>query len=253
MIDTITFDLWNTLIYNTPLDTFRYKEMRLVGILGAFKSEGVTLNYNELEKAYDQSFLECEKFWVKDIDLDTNEQLRILLSLVPQLHLKDFGQNLMDKISQAYTDPIIYDPPDLVENAREILQYLKEKEYKIGLICNTGRTPGKTIRKLMENLFILKYLDVLTFSNELKIRKPKPEIFVHALKELKSSPSNSIHIGDVLNLDVLGAKNAGMKAIHLNKNNCDYSDIKPDFSIKELRELKGILGRMDPFWKSQGI
>jgi FMN phosphatase YigB (HAD superfamily) len=222
MIDTITFDLRNTLIYNTPLDTFRYKEMRLVGILGAFKSEGVTLNYNELEKAYDQSFLECEKFWVKDIDLDTNEQLRILLNLVPQLHLKDFGQNLMDKISQAYTDPIIYDPPDLVENTREILQYLKEKECKIGLICNTGRTPG-------------------------------PEIFVHTLKELKSSPSNSIHIGDVLNLDVLGAKNAGMKAIHLNKNNCDYSDIKPDFSIKELRELKGILGRMDPFWKSQGI
>ena len=97
------------------------------------------------------------------------------------------------------------------------------------------------IRKLMEGLDILRYFEVLTFSNELKIRKPKKQIFIHTPNQLRSSPSSSLHIGDELCLDVLGAKNAGMKAVHLHRKDCDYSDLKPDFYIRGLLELKDIL------------
>ena len=136
---TITFDLWNTLLCSSPLDNLRYKEIRLQGILDAFRATGISLNYEVLEKAYDQSFLECEEFWQEGLDLDTDDQLRILFSKVPNLDFEKIDQNLKDRINEAYTHPIIYDPPDLVEDAKEVLEYLKKKIYKIALICNAGR------------------------------------------------------------------------------------------------------------------
>jgi putative hydrolase of the HAD superfamily len=109
------------------------------------------------------------------------------------------------------------------------------------LICNTGRTPGRIIRELLKKLDMIKYFGALTFSNELKIRKPDPRIFFHTLEQLKSTPANSMHVGDEPKVDVLGAKSAGMISVHFNPNQSFYDEIQPNFSIKELNELKIIL------------
>jgi len=119
---------------------------------------------------------------------------------------------------------------------------VKKRGYKVGLICNTGTTPGKTIRVLLERLGMMKYFDVTTFSNELKIRKPDPRIFLHTLSQLKSQPQSSVHVGDLIDTDVWGAKNVGMVSVHLNPDLIPCEEISPDFAIRELRELRRILG-----------
>jgi putative hydrolase of the HAD superfamily len=48
-------------------------------------------------------------------------------------------------------------------------------------------------------------------------RKPSPEIFVKSLKKLGITAENAVFVGDTLDADIEGAKNAGMKAIIIEK------------------------------------
>jgi len=181
--------------------------------------------------------------WGKNIDCSSQEQIKILMDFLP-----DFDEapapDLLKRVEEAYTESVLESPSDLVEGSLAILRYLKSEEYKLGLICNTGRSPGKVIRKLMEHYHIQEYFSFLTFSDELRIRKPDPRIFLSTLKNLKSTPSNSIHVGDELQTDVKGAKGAGMIAVHFNGRYPQYQEIQPDYSITELKELRKITQKL---------
>jgi putative hydrolase of the HAD superfamily len=248
MINTVTFDLWNTLLSNTPQDNEKYKQERLEAIQDLLQGNGFGVDFNSLYRAYEEGFEKCKETWNKNLDLDTQEQLTIMLGFLDDFRFKTIPQSLMLKLEGVFLAPILKDPPVLIQGAEKIVEYVQAKGYKVGLICNTGRTPGRIIRKLLKKLDMLKYFGALTFSNELKIRKPDPRIFFHTLSELKSDPANSMHVGDGLNVDILGAKSAGMLSVHFDPNQTHYVEIQsqdvdlvPDFSIKELAELKTIL------------
>ncbi|HVP35803.1 MAG TPA: HAD-IA family hydrolase, partial [Terriglobales bacterium] len=134
-----------------------------------------------------------------------------------------------------------------MEGSEEILSYLYEKNYRIGLICNTGRTPGKVLKEVLKRRNIAQFFSVMTFSDELKIRKPEPEIFLHTLNSLNTSPSTSLHIGDELQSDVLGAKRCRMKAGWISPDRENFqshlqAEAEPDFFLTDLASLKNILG-----------
>ena len=58
-------------------------------------------------------------------------------------------------------------------------------------------------------------LRTVTFSDEVGVRKPHPEIFARTLAALGVSASEAAHVGDDLTTDVAGARGIGMRAIHL--------------------------------------
>jgi len=251
MIDTITFDLWNTLISNQPMDNLRYRQRRVESIHKILEQNGLNIKLDELAIAYDKSFEKCDEIWRKNLDLSTEEQLKIMFDFLENEKLRKITQNLMPELTEAFATPILDEPPPLIDGAKETLQQIKKEGYKIGLICNTGRTPGKTIRILLERFGIIHYFDVTTFSNELRIRKPDPRIFLYTLSQLKSHPENSLHVGDIVELDVLGAKNAGMLSVHYHPDKTSHAAIHsqdtkfaPDFSIKKLTELGIILNKI---------
>ncbi|MEM7246208.1 MAG: HAD family hydrolase [Acidobacteriota bacterium] len=49
-------------------------------------------------------------------------------------------------------------------------------------------------------------------SEELGMKKPQPEIFRHACAQLRVEPSRCLHLGDQLEIDVQGAREAGLQA-----------------------------------------
>lgn len=241
MIDTITFDLWNTLISNWPLDNQRYGRIRVKRIKKVLEQNGQKVESDDLFQAYEKGFEKCKEIWRQNLDVSTEEQLKIMLDFLKDEGLKDMPADLMARLVEAFVSPILDEPPPLIYGAKEILEHIKKGNYKIGLVCNTGRTPGKTIRILLEQLGMINYFDVTTFSNEFMIRKPDTRIFLHTLNQLESLPQNSIHVGDILELDVLGAKNAGMLSVHFSADHIPYEQILPDYTISHLRELKTIL------------
>lgn len=250
MIDTVTFDLWNTLLVNAPTDMEKYRLQRARNLEHILQKEGYNVTSDRLLEAYTKGFRKCEETWNKNLDLSTEEQLDNLLGLLTGVRLKKEAiESLMPELIEAYVSPILDDPPGLVEGAEEILAELKQSGYKIGLICNTGTTPGQTLKVLLERFRMIGYFDLTTFSNELGIRKPDPRIFLETLTRLNATPQTSMHVGDLIDVDVLGAKNVGMIAVHLNSGQtlCQEilppcaEEILPDYSIGRLSDLQLVL------------
>jgi putative hydrolase of the HAD superfamily len=50
---------------------------------------------------------------------------------------------------------------------------------------------------------------VTVFSNEFGWSKPDPRIFQHTLEKLDTPPEHALHVGDLEELDVEGARRAG--------------------------------------------
>ena len=251
MIDTITFDLWNTLLSNKPQDNERYKQKRLEAIRGLLQQNGFDVDFGSLYRAHEEGYEKCKETWNKNLDLSTEEQLKIMFGFLDDPRFKAIPQSLMTQLEEVFLAPILKDPPPLIQGAKKTMDRLQAEGYRIGLICNTGRTPGRIIRKLLEKLDIIGYFGALTFSNELRIRKPDERIFFHTLSQLKSDPVNAVHVGDELRTDVLGAKRAGMTSVHFNPNQSSSAEIRsqdmnlvPDFSIRGLTELEIILGKI---------
>jgi putative hydrolase of the HAD superfamily len=99
-----------------------------------------------------------------------------------------------------------------VEGAEHTLQRLEAAGIRRALICDTGFTPGRVIRELLDQAGLLPYLEVLCFSDEVGIPKPGNEIFAKALAELGVRPPEAIHVGDLRRTDIAGAHDVGMHA-----------------------------------------
>jgi putative hydrolase of the HAD superfamily len=248
MIDTVTFDLWNTLIYTSPQDNLKYKNKRIEGFLCVLRKSGRDVSREEIEKAYDKSFELYKPIRDRNADISTREQVQIILECLGNSEFQDLAEEVLSELDGVLSNAIFSDLPNLVERSEETLSYLDKKNYKIGLICNTGRTPGRVLREVLRRRNIIQFFRVLTFSDELKIRKPSPKFFYRTLKLLDSSPGTALHIGDELESDILGSKRCGMRAGWISpdrdKLQPDFQpEIKPDLVLPDLVSLKNVLGR----------
>jgi HAD superfamily hydrolase (TIGR01549 family) len=92
----------------------------------------------------------------------------------------------------------------------ELLQTLKEKGMKLGLISNCApeEVSSWSTSKLAD------YFDAVVFSYEEKVGKPNPEIYYIACKKLGVTPEESIFVGDGGSNELVGATEAGLKAYH---------------------------------------
>ena len=104
--------------------------------------------------------------------------------------------------------------PDITPGAVEAVRELRARGLRLGLISNTGRTPGRVLRRLLEDADLLPCFDVLVFSDEARVRKPAAAIFRRVLDQTRVDPARAVHVGDDAVSDVAGARGAGMRAIH---------------------------------------
>ncbi len=242
MIEAITFDLWQTLIRDTPAIVQRRDELRVRGMQEVLSDQGYEFLLQELDRAYEMGWEELVKVQAQERDMTTREQLATILRLL----MADAGvilkrEEAMVRLEQAYVDPVLEVSPHLIEGVGEVLTWLEMRGYKLGLISNTGRTPGYAVRKIMHELGIKDHFDALTFSNELGVTKPHLDIFHRTLAKLGTSPDVSCHVGDNLLTDVRGAQQAGMKSIYISGLNDPESDILPDAVITGIDELIDVL------------
>ena len=240
-IDTVTFDLWNTLIANDRFYDDNIRRCRTEDILSVLSSKGLAFTNDDFERAYRLSDKYLTERWSTDMDMDVDEQLCMFLRC---LGIEPSG-DLVEAIDGPYTDAVLKVMPFLVEGAREAILEMKERKYKVALISNTGRTPGKAMRKVMRELGILDLFDTVTFSNESGYLKPHPKIFEDTLASLGSRPENAVHIGDHAVLDILGAKKAGMRSVHVTQYALHDGCCEPDVRIDTISELPAAIDSLE--------
>jgi putative hydrolase of the HAD superfamily len=117
--------------------------------------------------------------------------------------------SLHQKLSDGYIQ-ISPDQQHIFPFAHETLKDLKNEGFRLHIITNGFKEVQ--YRKLT-NCNFLPYFDVIVCSEEVGKTKPAPEVFHHAMRLANASPSKSVMIGDDLQVDVIGASNAGMHAV----------------------------------------
>jgi len=89
---------------------------------------------------------------------------------------------------------------------RTALERLRTSGRRLAVISNSDGT----CREILRRLGLLSYLDAVYDSTEVGVEKPDTAIFKRALKELGLRPGETLHVGDLEAVDVLGARRTGI-------------------------------------------
>ena len=126
--------------------------------------------------------------------------------------------------------------------APELLEELYGK-YRLYIVSNgtakvqEGRIGSSGIKKYMDGIFISQILGA---------NKPDKQFFYICFSEIPDfSLSETVIIGDSLSSDIKGGINAGIITVWFNPKGIENdNDIKPDYTIKELSEVPGLLSQI---------
>jgi putative hydrolase of the HAD superfamily len=225
----ITIDFWNTLFDSVNHDK-RYSFRNSV-LLEEANKLGIEIENNKLDEAIKKSWEFFEDNWVNKLRTPNSQEL--VNVIWDHLNLPNEITSIKTVI-KTYEDSLFEHPPVLIEGVREALPKLKEK-YKLGLISDTGYSPGTHLRKLMEDNEILEFFDSFSFSNETGVSKPHEKAFNTILHELNISPINSMHIGDIERTDIVGANNTGMHSVLYTGTDSEFDRKNPEVSSANIQ------------------
>lgn len=230
----MTFDLWNTLFSNVSYSTERFNYL-----IEKLESEAIIFNKEELREVFDKIFNFAH--WYRDNlsheHIYTTSRFEEMLKRL-NIQLKP---EIFDEIVNMFESTMLSFKPPLKNNVRETLENLFP-DYKIGLISDTGITPGRVIRKVLEEYELLNFFEMTLFSDETGIYKPQMSVFQLALKKLGVNSQNAAHVGDLLLTDIKGAQECNITSIWINdRKQSPHSGIVPDFEIQDLYEVVDIV------------
>ncbi len=209
MIKAVFFDFYNTLVgYDPPREELEARVLKELGIEmspEAFRRPLVVADefiYQEharspLSKRSKEEtialYAQYQGIVLREAGIDASQKL--IASILSKWQQVDFKMVLFDDVIPALT-------------------HLGELELILGLISNVDRD----ITPLCQELGLSALLQVVVTSQEAGFNKPQPEIFQEALKQAGVSSSEAIYVGDQYQIDVVGANEAGMRGILLDRN-----------------------------------
>ena len=124
----------------------------------------------------------------------------------------------------------------LFPHAEECLKYLTQKGYSLHMITNGFE---ETQHMKLKHAGISSYFMEVITSEGSNSLKPKKEIFDYAFMKTNAQPHESIMIGDSIEVDILGAMNAGIDQVFVN-HTCINCTVQPTYMVHSLKELEDI-------------
>jgi HAD superfamily hydrolase (TIGR01509 family) len=116
----------------------------------------------------------------------------------------------------------------------EALRSLLESGIRLGVVSNSdGRA-----EEALQAAGILEYFEVVIDSQLVGFEKPDPRIFHSALELLELPADLALYVGDIYEVDVVGARRAGMDVVLLDPQGTrEYEDVRSVRSVAELARL----------------
>lgn len=247
MLKAIAFDLWETLITDTPEASRAQERLRLERMERLLRDAGFSSTADRIERAYRSLWHRCQElYWSADRDIPCRTQIEHFLEEL-QLPIEEMPVKALE---EAYARAAVEVLPSLVAGAPDVLAELHAGGLSIGLISNTGRTPGYALREILDAVGLAQSIDAMVFSNEHGACKPQPSIFETLRHSLGVAFDEMVFVGDNLYADVYGAQRCGMTAVHFIPpkrgtavaHPVDHGlEIVADATITDLRELPPII------------
>lgn len=253
-LKAIAFDLWETLITDTPELSKQQERLRLTRMEELLTAHGFGELADRIETAYRALWHRChDLYWSSDVDIPCRRQIEHFLEEL-EIAPSSLDERLLEALEEAYAGAALEILPALVDGADELLAQLKARGFRIGLISNTGRTPGSVLRGILDALGLAPSIDVMLFSNEHGQCKPQPSIFEALRRGLGVEYGELLFVGDNLYVDVHGAQRCGMRAIHFDPPVRGTAvappfehglEIRPDATVHRLADILGVVRAMN--------
>ena len=209
-IKAIFFDIGDTLVFDDP--------PLLTRLALAAHQSGSVLDESRLSAAFRAGEAYAVGRYIEGVPWDSPESLREAMARIwraldrPPLGDKDwqtFGAAFAAVPFTRYAHP----------DALGLLQELRRSGFTVGAVSDWEAT----LPALLAELGIMPLLDALAVSEIVGVTKPDPRLFEEALRQTNTAPETSLHVGDWYELDVAGARAAGMSALLF-----DHSGRRPD-------------------------
>jgi len=231
MIRAVFFDLYYTLVrYEPPQEELEAKALKDFGIdvsPEVFCRPLVTANefiYQEIahrplsQRSQEEKmalYAQYQRILLEEAGIEADEKL--VLAMLGRMQQFKMKLALFDDVAPA-------------------LDKLKGQGLILGLISNVEQDMTATLN----DLGLPSWLEIVVTSLESGFNKPQPEIFQEALRRAGSQPSEAVYVGDQYQVDVIGANQAGMKGILLDRGGY-FEEIKDCPRLRSLTELAGFL------------
>jgi len=124
-----------------------------------------------------------------------------------------------------------YVPPDVVPT----LEALRARGLRLVVVSNANGT----LRAHMDRLRLTARFDHVLDSADEGVEKPDPRFFEIALARSGADKATTIHVGDLYYVDVVGARNAGLRGVLL-----DEANLRPDADCARVQSLDELVSQI---------
>jgi len=238
-LDAVTFDCWNTLLYeeNWPAaHGLRVAELHRVAA-----EAGHATTHEAASLAFDSAWSRHMELWREEQATGAVEVARWSLgTLGIVLHGIAFEQLVhhWQQASHTHVEALV--------GSQRLLQRLCGLGIRTALVCDTGLTPGNVVRRHLERTGLLDLLEVQIFSDEVGVTKPHPRMFRAALEPLRVAPERSVHVGDLRRTDVAGGRSVGMGTVRFRARFDDLEALPEADAVADTHtHLERLLGVAD--------
>jgi putative hydrolase of the HAD superfamily len=235
-IDAVTFDCWNTLLYET--DPQAAQRVRTELLAHRVRESGIEVTDETAVTALGMAWRRHWQEWKAGVVTGAEDMAR--------WSLESFGISdppLAATLGAEFQEVALDQGVLPLAGAGDTLEALARRGIRRALICDTGYSPARIVRQLLDRAHLLGLLEVQIFSDEEGVPKPHARVFQAALEALDVATENAVHVGDLRRTDVAGARALGMGSVRLRCQHDDSSDLpEADAVADSHRHLLEILG-----------
>ena len=117
------------------------------------------------------------------------------------------------------------------------LAAMRARGFKLVVVSNAN---GR-LKHLFDRLDLTKWFDHLLDSHDWGVEKPDPRLFQLALEQSRTAAERTVHVGDLYHVDVVGARNAGLRDGVL----FDSAGLYEDVDCPRVRSLAALVDWLD--------
>ncbi len=211
-IRAVTFDCWGTLLADHDMSRARERRVEAIADISG-------LDADRARELLDRAWRTHHDTWVAGQQYGSPGIARFC---VDELGLD--AASCLEGLCTAFEDAAFAGDVRPLDGAADTLAALRDAGIRTALVCDTGFSPGRVVRRLLAEYALVEHLEFLAFSNEVGVPKPHPKIFEAALGALGAEPGEAVHIGDLRRTDIAGARNIGMRTVRIRAVNDDDAD-----------------------------
>lgn len=126
---------------------------------------------------------------------------------------------------------------DVLPGVRPGLESLRGAGLRLAAVSNSNGT----LRRLFDRLGFTPFFEVILDSQVEGIEKPDPRLFRLALEKLGAPAGDALHAGDFYNVDVAGARAAGIRPVLV-----DEAGLYPDADCPRVASLAELATHLAP-------